>query len=1463
MEEELASLTKSEFELRTLIEQVPSVIYSVSFTQGVGKVSYISPQIKNFLGFAPEEWSNTPGLWEKQIYPQDAEKVILDARQCREEGRMFQAEYRILTRDDRIKWIHDESAILRDEKGSISTVLGSWYDITQLRRTEEQSRTLASLGHKLSAARTPHDVGMVAAETADALMGWDAFYINMYSQEEDVAYSVINIDSIGEERREFPSIYDNPTQPSPMFNYILKNGPQLILREKPDEDAALPLLTYRENPQRSASLMFVPIREKGEKIIGQMSIQSYSFNAYDKNDLELFLILSNHCSGALERAFAEEKLHRTEERAAGFASLAHRLNSVHAAHEAGFVIAETADRLLGWDACNINLFDPGKNEIRAVLNIDTIKGVKKEVPLIRMEMTPMTHKVLKEGAQLILRDAESSIDTTNLFSFGDTTRPSRSLMFVPVRKGENGVGTISIQSYAPLAYTKADLQTLQDLADHCSSALERIQAERSLVEERNLLSVMLDNLPQYLYIKDTQSRFLTANRQLWTALGMSSMEDIVGKTDKDFSTPEEADFTFREERELFQTGRPVIDKKISFIDPSTGRQHWLSINKVPLKNQEGQITGLLGFNTEYTDRKRMEDQQEAFIRLGNKLSAASTPREAGKIIVDVAQYLIGWDSCFVFLYQKDKKLPLLLLSIDTIDGRKVDLSTDTFTGEIAGYALKTIREGRQFVLREKDKEDAVFTLMFGDESRRSASLLYVPIRKGDLVIGVLSIQSYKYNAYIQQDMDLLDSLAHLCAEALVRIQAQEEMRLSEERMSIAKRFGHIGIWDKDLQSGLITWSDTTSEIFGVPLEQFDGSREMFLRMVHPEDRPALEQVMKECMQQGGVYEIEHRITLPDNNIRWVVERGNVLRSEKGEPLRMLGVCVDITDRKRMEEALRESEDRYALALQGANDGIWDWSLTKNEIYFSHRWKAMLGFGEEEIGNRIEEWDSRIHPKDLQKMKEALNAHFQGETELFQHENRIRNKEGKYIWVLCRGAAIRDASGRAIRMAGSMTDVTDRKNAEEQLAQAAFYDSLTNLPNRALLTDRLERCVAHSKRRTNYIFSVMFLDLDRFKMVNDSLGHLMGDKLLIEVGKRLREIVREGDTVARLGGDEFTILLDDLKENNQAIHVAERIIQELSCSFIIDEQEIFTSASIGIVISTGDYENMDELLRDADTALYRAKERGRGCFVIFDQQMHDAVMVYLDIENGLRTALSNNEFRLYYQPIISIKSGNLCGVEALIRWQHPQKGLLSPKSFIPISEESGLIISIGEWVIREACRQMALWCERFPKVNDLFMSVNISARQFSSPALGFYVEDILTHYNLDPQRFHLEITEAALLKEPDHILPILSRWRRKGILILLDDFGTGFYPLGRLTDFPIDFLKIDRSFISGLEGSAESRHIVRAMISLARVLNIHVVAKGAETKTQMDALSDMECEYVQGFYISHPLTSQEMENYLKP
>jgi diguanylate cyclase (GGDEF)-like protein/PAS domain S-box-containing protein len=609
---------------------------------------------------------------------------------------------------------------------------------------------------------------------------------------------------------------------------------------------------------------------------------------------------------------------------------------------------------------------------------------------------------------------------------------------------------------------------------------------------------------------------------------------------------------------------------------------------------------------------------------------------------------------------------------------------------------------------------------------------------------------------------------------------------------------------------------------------------------------------RHVIKTGKTFEVVEEHQPPGREKMFVQVVKTAITDAKGYVIGIEGIFWDVTELENARRALKESEERYALAAAGANDGLWDWDLKTHTVYYGPRWKEMLGYSKEEIGSSPDEWMKRVHPDDLEGLKAGISAHLSGRSSHFENEHRVLHRQRAYRWMLARGIAVRDASGKPTRLAGSMTDITDRKRAEEELAHQAFYDTLTDLPNRALFLDRLTQAIRRSKRLRKSLFAVLFLDVDRFKDVNDSLGHNNGDDLLRAIARRLEASVRPGDTVARLGGDEFTILLDDLRRPEDAVDVAERIQADLRQPVQIGAQELFVSVSIGIAPGSAET-GPEDLLRDADTAMYRAKERGRATYEMFDQGMHSRAVARLKLETDLRRAIERREFRVFYQPIISIQEKRIVGFEALARWHHPERGLISPGEFIPLAEETGLIIPVDLWVLREACRQTRVWRENYPALN---VNVNLSTKQFAQAGLVAEVDRVLRETQFDPTGLRLEITESVILEDVKPISEMLRKLRALGCKLYLDDFGTGYSSLGYLHRFPIDALKIHHSFVGQLGQKEDPAQLVRTITTLAANLDMGVVAEGVETEDQLARLRELKCDRVQGFLFSRPVPAEQ-------
>ncbi|MEW5957634.1 MAG: EAL domain-containing protein, partial [Chloroflexota bacterium] len=701
------------------------------------------------------------------------------------------------------------------------------------------------------------------------------------------------------------------------------------------------------------------------------------------------------------------------------------------------------------------------------------------------------------------------------------------------------------------------------------------------------------------------------------------------------------------------------------------------------------------------------------------------------------------------------------------------------------------------------------------------------------LIGFLNVDSATPGSFSQPDAERLQMFASQAAVALHNARLYDQARqevvnrvraLKKERNFISAILETAGalILILNAQGRILRFNRICEQVTGYSFSEVRGKR--IWDLFPPAEEVEWIKARFEALSRGKVLDEYESHWVTRHGARRIIAWANtVLPDSSGQVEYIILTGTDITERKQMEEALRESEERYALAALSANDGLWDWNLKTNEIYYSPRWKAMLGYQEDQLGISPLEWFSRVHPDDLESLKASIVAHLEGQPLPFTNEHRILHRNGTYRWVLSQGLAVRNEKWQPYRLAGSQTDITQRKTVEAKLVHNALHDALTDLPNRTLFRQHLEQAIARSRQDPDYLFAVLFLDLDRFKVINDSLGHMVGDQLLMAIARRLRNNVRSRDLVARLGGDEFAIFLDKLPNIEEATYIALRIQNELSHPIHLGEHQVFTSASIGIALSTIGYDSPEDILRDADTTMYEAKAAGRARHQVFDLGMRTHAVEVWQLEAELRQAIEREEFRLYYQPIVSLADGQMVGVEALLRWHHPQRGLVMPDEFIPLAEEIGLIGTIGGWVLQTACAQVKAW--QVAGYPALRLSLNVSPYQLeqhsqaeAGQTLPELVARTLKETSLPAQALELEITESTTLFDTEFSLETLQKLRQLEVCIAIDDFGMGS-SFDLLRHFPLNTLKIDQSFVRNMNGNPNDVAFVKAIIAMAHSLKL--------------------------------------------
>ncbi|MGZ8268772.1 MAG: EAL domain-containing protein [Burkholderiales bacterium] len=678
--------------------------------------------------------------------------------------------------------------------------------------------------------------------------------------------------------------------------------------------------------------------------------------------------------------------------------------------------------------------------------------------------------------------------------------------------------------------------------------------------------------------------------------------------------------------------------------------------------------------------------------------------------------------------------------------------------------------------------------------------------------------------------------------------------LNDEFRSVFEQVG-VGMAFTGLDDKFVRVNRKFAEMLGYAVEEL--GQLGLAEITAPEHRAASAERTRKLLT-GASSEVvsEKQLVRKSGALVWVSVVTSLVRQDDGEPLYFMSVVQDIGARRATEQALRESEQKFRQLADNIPEIFWITDVRQRVLhYLSPGFETLTGKPLAEVLRRPRSWLQIVHPEDRERVRLARKPLPHAEYDI---EYRIVIAGGGVRWVHDQAFPVRDATGAVYRIAGIASDVTQRKEAEEKLVYLAHYDGLTGLPNRVLFLDRLKQTLSHCARRGT-LAAVMFVDLDRFKVVNDTLGHAMGDELLRQVGARLSVCVREGDTVARFSGDEFVLIVNDLHGPEDARHIAQKVLQAYVEPFRVSSHEIFVSTSICISMFPSDSEDEQALLKNADSAMYRAKESGRNSFRFYTREMNARAMYRLQLENSLRHALDRGEFCLHYQPKACLHTGEITGVEALLRWERPGHGLVAPAEFVPLLEDTGLIVPVGEWVLSEACRQADAWRKAGRALVPV--AINISARQFASRNLGDLVRRMMNLHGLDPRYLEFELTESLLMVNTEDAVRTLEYLKSLGLKLSIDDFGTGYSSLAYLKRFPIDALKIDRSFIDEITTDVGDATITRAVIGMAHNLGLKVIAEGVETQAQIAFLSANGCDEAQGYYFARPQPAAEAVKWL--
>ncbi len=934
----------------------------------------------------------------------------------------------------------------------------------------------------------------------------------------------------------------------------------------------------------------------------------------------------------------------------------------------------------------------------------------------------------------------------------------------------------------------------------------RQRSERAYREQSQFLHSLLDAIPNGIYYKDRQGKYLGCNMAMEKLLGLQRSE-IVGKTVSEVYTPAEAKVYREADEDLYVGGETQVYENT--LTSQDGTRHNCMFHKAVYRNAKGEISGLVGSVLDITDRMKAEQALQESERYNRML---------------FEQFPVG-----MIVHQRDTKL----LDVNSAFASILGMTAE----ETIGRCLLDFAPPEELKQTQRLMEVGLSQGQYGPIE------IHLVNRDGGQVPVHLSGMAFSRG----EEYVMLSSVEDVSA----RLRANEALRQSEERFRTTFETSPDAISINRLKDGLyIEVNQGFSDLTGFQRNEVLGKTPVELGVWG--DIARRTELLKELEEFGAVSNFETIYQLKDGETATVLISARVI--EIGGEAMVLSVIKNIEELKRSEANVRQSEKKYRRIFEHIQDVYYESALDGRILEISPSVERNLGFSREALlGTSFNEL--YINLKERQKVVMTL----QKDGFIRDYEIWLRDHEGVHRPCAISAILTEDDQSGQNKIVGSLRDITERKNAEEETRQLAYFDTLTGLPNRALFNDRLNQASAQSRRNGDLV-GVLFLDLDRFKDVNDTRGHASGDLLLKLTAQRLKACVRQSDTVARLGGDEFVLLLNGVKQEQEVLLVAQKVLRMMAAPVDLEGQEVFTTTSIGVVLAPMDGQDVDMLMKHADMAMYAAKAEGRNTYKFFSKEMNRKAMERHAVEISLRRAIREEEFFLVYQPQIDLESGRLIGVEALLRWQDPHKGLIGPDAFIPVAEDTGLIRSIGEWVLLEACKQGQVWREQgYP---SLKIGVNLSGHQFKQSDFLDMVELALQTSGLPPGHLELELTESVLMENARETIAILTDLKIRGVKLAVDDFGTGYSSLSYLKNFPIDRIKIDRSFVLDITTDPNDATIVETIIAMARSLGLRVLAEGVETQEQLEFLRSRQCNELQGYYIGKPMPADQLTELLK-